>query len=302
MELFQLRIEPGSGRAFTPSRGSMVVLTHVALCTSSDDPAVDPNDRITVTVSSNNSTSPIALGSVRASGGNEQFSIGGSGLCFSDASRVEVKHNGKTACVCLTGRIEATSVDMSDSEDDGLEEDTDTDTDEESDSEARTRKLAADAARAYTDANDDEEEDGDSDRDEDSDEDEDEDEEDESEEDEEESDSDEPPAQKKRPATSESDDDASNEDDDESDSDSDDSSSSSDASDEGALPGSKRKSSADALKESRIDDARDAKRGGRSPGRGAGRGRGGRSPAGRGGHGGRGGRSPGGRGGRGGRR
>ena len=70
MELFQLRIEPGSGRAFTPSRGSMVVLTHVALCTSSDDPAVDPNDRITVTVSSNNSASPIALGSVRASGGN----------------------------------------------------------------------------------------------------------------------------------------------------------------------------------------------------------------------------------------
>ena len=299
MELFQLRIEPGSGRAFTPSRGSMVVLTHVALCTSSDDPVVDPKDRITVTVSSNNSTSPIALGSVRASGGNEQFSIGGSGLCFSDASRVEVKHNGKTACVCLTGRIEATSVDMSDSEDDGFEEDseeedTDVDGEDESDSDedvtARTRKLAAAAARAYTDANDDDD-------DTDDDDDDDDDDDSESEDSEDDSDSDEPPVAKKRPTASDEDEDEDDDSEDdksesESESESEDSSSS-DASDEGALPGSKRKASE--IRESRFDDARDAKRGGGSARTPGGRGRGGRSPAGRG----QGGRSPAGRGGRG---
>jgi hypothetical protein len=118
MELFQLRVMPGAGRAFTPTRGSMVVLTHVAMCTSSHDPSPDPDDRVTVYVRADNG-SYISLGSLRA-GAWEQFSIGGSGLCFSAENRVEVKHSGTTSCVALTGRIEAVG-EISDKDNSDLE-------------------------------------------------------------------------------------------------------------------------------------------------------------------------------------
>jgi len=146
MELFQLRVESGGGRAFTPSRGSMVVLTHVAL-------VVEPNsggdkkkehERVTVLVSSGG-TPAVALGTVSDAPGMEQFSIGGSGLCFGDEKRVEVRHTGSSGtCVCLTGRIEETyegeltssdeeDYDDDDSEGDSEDDDDDSDDDDEDD-------------------------------------------------------------------------------------------------------------------------------------------------------------------------
>jgi hypothetical protein len=258
MELFQLRVESGGGRAFTPSRGSMVVLTHVAL-------VVEPNsggdkkkehERVTVLVSTGD-TPPVALGTVSDAPGMEQFSIGGSGLCFGDEKRVEVRHTGSSgACVCLTGRIEETyegEVTSSDDEEyygeergededeEESEESEDSDDEELDDSEEseedadvmetveRYAARAAAARKAMDEADSD-------------DEDEDEDEE-SSEDDSEEEDDD--------------DDSSSSDDEDESDSDDSDESDDSDA-----LPGSKRKgvSSEQARRESKFEDAREAKR------------------------------------------
>ena len=101
MELFQLRVPAGAGRAFTPSRGSMVVLTHVAL-TCEGPKRASKDERITVQVATrggggDGKTDAIALGSVSDAPGREQFAIGGSGLCFGDGERVVVSHNGREA-------------------------------------------------------------------------------------------------------------------------------------------------------------------------------------------------------------
>lgn len=264
MELFQLRVESGGGRAFTPSRGSMVVLTHVALVVEPNAGAPnkkkrdDASERVTVLVSTGD-TPPVALGTVSDAPGMEQFSIGGSGLCFGDEKRVEVRHTGSSgACVCLTGRIEETyegEVTSSDDEEyygeergededeEESEESEDSDDEELDDSEEseedadvmetveRYAARAAAARKAMDEADSD-------------DEDEDEDEE-SSEDDSEEEDDD--------------DDDDSSSDDDEDESDSDDSDESDDSD---ALPGSKRKgvSSEQARRESKFEDAREAKR------------------------------------------
>jgi hypothetical protein len=265
MELFQLRVESGGGRAFTPSRGSMVVLTHVAL-------VVEPNsggdkkkehERVTVLVSSGG-TPAVALGTVSDAPGMEQFSIGGSGLCFGDEKRVEVRHTGSSGtCVCLTGRIEETyegeltssdeeDYDDDDSEGDSEDDDDDSDDDDEdddddsedSDGESDSEESEEDAdvmetveryaarAAAARKAMDEDESDDD---------DEDEDEDDES---------------------SEDDDDDDDSEDDSSSSDSDDESDSDESDDSDALPGSKRKgvSSEQARRESKFEDAREAKR------------------------------------------
>ena len=116
MELFQLRVPAGAGRAFTPSRGSMVVLTHVALTCEGPKRARE-GERITVHVATrggggDGKTDAIALGSVSDAPGREQFAIGGSGLCFGDGERVVVSHNGREAEVCLTGRVEATTASL----------------------------------------------------------------------------------------------------------------------------------------------------------------------------------------------
>ena len=260
MELFQLRVESGGGRAFTPSRGSMVVLTHVALVVEPNAGAPnkkkrdDASERVTVLVSTGD-TPPVALGTVSDAPGMEQFSIGGSGLCFGDEKRVEVRHTGSSgACVCLTGRIEETyegEVTSSDDEEyygeergedeEESEESEDSDDEELDDSEEseedadvmetveRYAARAAAARKAMDEADSD-------------DEDEDEDEE-SSEDDSEEEDDD--------------DDSSSSDDEDESDSDDSDESDDSDA-----LPGSKRKgvSSEQARRESKFEDAREAKR------------------------------------------
>ena len=265
MELFQLRVESGGGRAFTPSRGSMVVLTHVAL-------VVEPNsggdkkkehERVTVLVSSGG-TPAVALGTVSDAPGMEQFSIGGSGLCFGDEKRVEVRHTGSSGtCVCLTGRIEETyegeltssdeeDYDDDDSEGDSEDDDDDSDDDDEdddddsedSDGESDSEESEEDAdvmetveryaarAAAARKAMDEDESDDDE---------EDEDEDDES---------------------SEDDDDDDDSEDDSSSSDSDDESDSDESDDSDALPGSKRKgvSSEQARRESKFEDAREAKR------------------------------------------
>ena len=265
MELFQLRVESGGGRAFTPSRGSMVVLTHVAL-------VVEPNsggdkkkehERVTVLVSSGG-TPAVALGTVSDAPGMEQFSIGGSGLCFGDEKRVEVRHTGSSGtCVCLTGRIEETyegeltssdeeDYDDDDSEGDSEDDDDDSDDDDEdddddsedsdgeSDSEESeedadvmetVERYAARAAAARKAMDEDESDDDDDDEDEDD-------------------------------ESSEDDDDDDDSEDDSSSSDSDDESDSDESDDSDALPGSKRKgvSSEQARRESKFEDAREAKR------------------------------------------
>ena len=265
MELFQLRVESGGGRAFTPSRGSMVVLTHVAL-------VVEPNsggdkkkehERVTVLVSSGG-TPAVALGTVSDAPGMEQFSIGGSGLCFGDEKRVEVRHTGSSGtCVCLTGRIEETyegeltssdeeDYDDDDSEGDSEDDDDDSDDDDEdddddsedsdgeSDSEESeedadvmetVERYAARAAAARKAMDEDESDDDEEDVDEDD-------------------------------ESSEDDDDDDDSEDDSSSSDSDDESDSDESDDSDALPGSKRKgvSSEQARRESKFEDAREAKR------------------------------------------
>ena len=106
MELFRLAVPPGPGRAFTPTRGSLVVITHVALeVKGSSKPSANP-ERVTVLVKSA-AGEEIALGSLYDGAGREQFSLGGSGLCFGDDTRVVVRHGSATATVCLTGRVEA---------------------------------------------------------------------------------------------------------------------------------------------------------------------------------------------------
>lgn len=264
MELFQLRVESGGGRAFTPSRGSMVVLTHVALVVEPNTGGTnkkkrdDASERVTVLVSSGGSP-PVALGTVSDAPGMEQFSIGGSGLCFGDEKRVEVRHTGSSgACVCLTGRIEETyegemtssddeEYDGEGQEDDEEEEDSEDseDSDEESDDSEESEEDAdvmetveryaarAAAARKAMDEADSDEDDDEVDEESSEDADDDDEEED----------------------SEEDDDDSSSSDDyDESDSD--------ESDDSDALPGSKRKgvSSEQARRESKFEDAREAKR------------------------------------------
>ena len=141
MELFQLRVGPGAGRAFTPSRGSAVVITHVALCVGEGETPGNASERVVVTITPRGGGGgfgdgddargdAISIGTLRNGDGREQFSLGGSGLRFGDETRVEVRHTGKTASVVATGRVEATT--ERDDEEDSFEEDS---SEEESDEE-----------------------------------------------------------------------------------------------------------------------------------------------------------------------
>ena len=233
MELFQLRVPAGAGRAFTPSRGSMVVLTHVAL-TCEGPKRASKDERITVQVATrggggDGKTDAIALGSVSDAPGREQFAIGGSGLCFGDGERVVVSHNGREAEVCLTGRVEATTASLggddssdeseenseSNGEEDGESDDSESESDGEEDMMVKAKAMAKAAAAARrAEASDEDEDEG---------------------EDEDESES------ESESESEDSEQDDSDEEESESDDASDDDSSDDGSDDSDALPGSKRK-------------------------------------------------------------